>query len=172
MKQLLKNTLSLILHNRHWIASFTGLTGSDKLVENEEAHDITGEDFNEVVLNALVIWGAKVANTEISVNPPRSNWFGLIINEISPDSEGSNEGYIDADIYTVNGNLNIAECFDSDSNVIQIGLANSAYELYPFELKQIINLFDCDIGEFTSCIAPAITSELQSHVNKCIKKVA
>ena len=50
-----------------WIAVFTGETGSGELVTEEEGHNIQGDCIEDVIQNALLIWGADEDETLVQV---------------------------------------------------------------------------------------------------------
>ena len=50
-----------------WIAVFTGETGSGDQVIEEEAHNIAGDNNEERIRRALIVWGADADSTEISI---------------------------------------------------------------------------------------------------------
>lgn len=63
----MRNKLELINTALGWIAIFSGVTGSGESVNNEEAHNISGENLDELVTSALNVWGALKDDTDIVV---------------------------------------------------------------------------------------------------------
>lgn len=51
-----------------YIAEFTGETGAGEWVDKEEAHNIHGKEVEEVILNAIFVWGADLLSTDIIFN--------------------------------------------------------------------------------------------------------
>lgn len=64
----MKNKLELLDTAQGWIAVFTGKTGMGEQVSEEEAHNIEGANNEERIQNALVVWGADVEQTEITIS--------------------------------------------------------------------------------------------------------
>ncbi len=63
----IENELRLVDSAQGWIAVYTGLTGTEDFVFEEEGHNIDGETENDRIENALLIWGADIDQTKISV---------------------------------------------------------------------------------------------------------
>ena len=63
----MKNKLELLDTSQGWIAVFSGETGIGEQVSEEEAHNIGGDNNEQRIQNALVIWGADVEQTEVIV---------------------------------------------------------------------------------------------------------
>lgn len=64
----MKNKLELLDTPQGWIAVFTGETGSGEQVNEEEAHNITGDTDEERTQSALVIWGATSDETTVTIS--------------------------------------------------------------------------------------------------------
>lgn len=61
----MKNELKIISDNNNcFIAIFSGKTGSEEIVKEEEAHNICGTK-EEVIEKALAVWGASKEETNI-----------------------------------------------------------------------------------------------------------
>lgn len=63
----MKNKLELFDTVQGWIAIFSGETGAGEMVSEEEAHNIEGESDQARTMNALLVWGAELDDTEISI---------------------------------------------------------------------------------------------------------
>jgi len=75
----MKNKLELLDTSQGWIAIFTGKTDSDEIVHEEEAHNIGGANNQERIQNALVVWGADVEQTEVTVSGLSSSQMENVI---------------------------------------------------------------------------------------------
>lgn len=64
----MKNKLDLLDTAQGWIAVFTGETGMGEHVVDEEAHNIEGNTDEERIANALIVWGADVEQTKVTVS--------------------------------------------------------------------------------------------------------
>lgn len=63
----MRNKLELLNTALGWIAIFSGVTGSGECVNNEEAHNISGENIDELLKSALTVWGALKDDTDITI---------------------------------------------------------------------------------------------------------
>ena len=60
------NTLEILNTATGYIAIFTGTTGMEERVTEEEAHNIEGATEEERTENALNVWGATLENTTVT----------------------------------------------------------------------------------------------------------
>lgn len=66
---IIESKLEILNTATGWIAVFTGLTGSDEISINEEAHNVSYGSSEEELINNANVWGADLDNTEVIVNP-------------------------------------------------------------------------------------------------------
>jgi hypothetical protein len=64
----MKNKLELLETPQGWIAVFTGETAIGEKVSEEEAHNIEGASNEERIEKALVVWGADIEQTDVSIS--------------------------------------------------------------------------------------------------------
>ncbi|SFN19790.1 hypothetical protein [Nitrosomonas communis] len=62
-----EKVLELFHTTEGWIARYTGMTGSGEYVEREEAHNIHGEDIEDVKRKALEVWGSELKLEDVKV---------------------------------------------------------------------------------------------------------
>jgi hypothetical protein len=63
----MKNKLELLDTAQGWIAVFTGTTGMGEHVNEDEAHNIAGDNKQERIDNALLVWGADADETQVTI---------------------------------------------------------------------------------------------------------
>lgn len=64
----MKNKLELLDTVQGWIAVFTGETGMGESVIEEEAHNIQGDTDQDRTVNALIVWGADIEETTVTIS--------------------------------------------------------------------------------------------------------
>jgi hypothetical protein len=63
----MSNKLELLDIVQGWTAIFSGETGIGESVIEQEGHNIAGDNDEERVQNALVIWGADATGTRVTI---------------------------------------------------------------------------------------------------------
>ncbi|MGZ8220090.1 MAG: hypothetical protein ACXWT0_00430 [Methylobacter sp.] len=64
----IENKLEIFNTATGWIATYTGLTGSEEISISEEAHNINYGSSKEDLINNANVWGADLDNTEVVIN--------------------------------------------------------------------------------------------------------
>ncbi|AKH36863.1 MULTISPECIES: hypothetical protein [Nitrosomonas] len=62
-----EKVLELFNTTEGWTARYSGITGSGEYVEREEAHNIHGQDIEDVKRNALKLWGSELKLEDVKV---------------------------------------------------------------------------------------------------------
>jgi hypothetical protein len=63
----IENTLEIFNTADGWIATYTGITGSNELVIGEEAHNIQFGESKDDLINAANVWGADLDDTKVII---------------------------------------------------------------------------------------------------------